>query len=195
MRVLLVHPSGLMYSELFLRLEPLGLERVAAAVRNAGHAVRIVDLQTHSGPELAEAFTRLSRRLTTLDYRLFDIQHAVVPTRLPLREFYRELVRTQAVINRKHLGVAALARTAGLVAGHLLRGQTNFARMLWKFSRVYDPQRLYAEHHRAVRYELPAPQRHAIAPGDRRQLYIHSRPAGHGGARPSTDPPPVTSRS
>jgi len=30
MRVLLVHPSPLMYSELYLRLEPLGLERVAA---------------------------------------------------------------------------------------------------------------------------------------------------------------------
>ena len=31
MRVLLVHPAALMYSEIFLRLEPLGLERVAAA--------------------------------------------------------------------------------------------------------------------------------------------------------------------
>ncbi len=30
MRLLLVHPSALMYSEIFLRLEPLGLERVAA---------------------------------------------------------------------------------------------------------------------------------------------------------------------
>src|SRR5947208_16846194 len=45
MRVLLVHPSPLMYSELYLRLEPLGLERVAAAVRSAGHDVRLLDLQ------------------------------------------------------------------------------------------------------------------------------------------------------
>ena len=45
MRVLLVHPSPLMYSELYLRLEPLGLERVAAAVRSAGHEVRLLDLQ------------------------------------------------------------------------------------------------------------------------------------------------------
>jgi hopanoid C-3 methylase len=36
-----------------------------------------------------------SRRLTTRDYGLFDIQHAVVPTTLPLAEFYRELVRTR----------------------------------------------------------------------------------------------------
>ena len=45
MRVLLVHPSPLMYSEIYLRLEPLGLERVAAAVRAAGHDVRVLDLQ------------------------------------------------------------------------------------------------------------------------------------------------------
>ncbi|HYB42426.1 MAG TPA: hopanoid C-3 methylase HpnR, partial [Candidatus Methylomirabilis sp.] len=50
MRVLLVHPSPLMYSELYLRLEPLGLERVAAAIQSAGHEVRLVDLQvfTHA---------------------------------------------------------------------------------------------------------------------------------------------------
>ena len=45
MRVLLVHPSPLMYSEVYLRLEPLGLERVAAAVLEAGHDVRMIDLQ------------------------------------------------------------------------------------------------------------------------------------------------------
>src|SRR5215470_17816866 len=45
MRVLLVHPSPLMYSEIYLKLEPLGLERIAAAVRAAGHDVRLLDLQ------------------------------------------------------------------------------------------------------------------------------------------------------
>src|SRR6266850_4803189 len=45
MKVLLVHPSPLMYSEIFLRLEPIGLERVASAVRAAGHEVRLLDLQ------------------------------------------------------------------------------------------------------------------------------------------------------
>src|SRR5262245_15638416 len=45
MRVLLVHPSPLMFSEIYLRLEPLGLERVAAAVAAAGHDVRLLDLQ------------------------------------------------------------------------------------------------------------------------------------------------------
>src|SRR5882724_1979062 len=45
MKVLLVHPSGLMYTEVYLRLEPLGLERVAEACRRAGHEVRLLDLQ------------------------------------------------------------------------------------------------------------------------------------------------------
>ena len=52
MRVLLVHPSALMYSEIFLRLEPLGLERVASAVLADGHEVRLVDLQVYSHAEL-----------------------------------------------------------------------------------------------------------------------------------------------
>ena len=39
-----------MYTEIFLRLEPLGLELAAAAARRAGHQVRILDLQvfTHA---------------------------------------------------------------------------------------------------------------------------------------------------
>lgn len=47
-----------------------------------------------------------SRKLTTRDYRLFDIQHAVMPTTLPLREFYEELVKTQQILNNKHLAGA-----------------------------------------------------------------------------------------
>jgi hopanoid C-3 methylase len=53
MCLLLVHPSSLMYSEIFLRLEPLGLERVAGAAREAGHEVRVVDLQVLSRADLA----------------------------------------------------------------------------------------------------------------------------------------------
>jgi hopanoid C-3 methylase len=53
MRLLLVHPSCLMYSKIFLRLEPLGLERVAGAALAAGHDVRMVDLQVFSRGDLA----------------------------------------------------------------------------------------------------------------------------------------------
>ena len=56
MRVLFVHPSPLMYSEIYLRLEPLGMERVAAAVRAAGHEVRILDLQIFHHRDLFREF-------------------------------------------------------------------------------------------------------------------------------------------
>src|ERR1700761_7650810 len=45
MRVLCVHPGPLMYTKVFLRLEPLGLELVAAAALAHGHEVRLIDLQ------------------------------------------------------------------------------------------------------------------------------------------------------
>ena len=45
MKVLFVHPSPLMYSRIYLRLEPLGLELVAESARQAGHQVRLLDLQ------------------------------------------------------------------------------------------------------------------------------------------------------
>src|SRR5271165_4065390 len=45
MKLLAVHPSSLMYSKIFLRLEPLGIELIAAAARRAGHDVRLIDLQ------------------------------------------------------------------------------------------------------------------------------------------------------
>jgi magnesium-protoporphyrin IX monomethyl ester (oxidative) cyclase len=120
-----------------------------------------------------------SRKLTTLDYRLFDIQHAVLPTKLPLEEFYRELVATQSVIARKHMGVAALAKTTRLVGRLLLQGQTNFAKMLWKFSSVYNAEKQHAEHHKPVDYELPVPEAHAVGPSNRQELYIHPRKPTH----------------
>src|SRR5262249_11544755 len=49
MRVLAVHPSPLMYTKIFLRLGPLGIELIAAAARRAGHEVRLIDLQVEPG--------------------------------------------------------------------------------------------------------------------------------------------------
>ena len=59
-----------------------------------------------------ESWLTESRKIHTRDYRLFDIQHAVMPTKMPLPEFYAELVKTQQVLNKKHLGWAALKGTA-----------------------------------------------------------------------------------
>ena len=52
MKLPVIHPSGLMYTKVFLTLEPLGLELVAGAARAAGHDMRIVDLQVEKSGEL-----------------------------------------------------------------------------------------------------------------------------------------------
>jgi hopanoid C-3 methylase HpnR len=120
-----------------------------------------------------ETWRREQPHLTTLDYRLFDIQHAVVPTRLPLAEFYEELIRTQQVLNRKHLGFKALFGAAGEAARLLAHGQTNFIRMLWKFNSAYDARRQLADHAREVRYPMSPPPRPVEGRFDPKSLYVH----------------------
>ena len=48
MKILFIHPGPLLYTNVFLRLEPLGLELVAEAARRAKHSVRLLDLQVES---------------------------------------------------------------------------------------------------------------------------------------------------
>ncbi|MCF3964805.1 hopanoid C-3 methylase HpnR [Streptomyces fuscigenes] len=161
-----------------LIVDPAWDEERFRVVREFALAVpEIVHLTVMTPYPGTEIWHTEARRLTTRDYRLFDIQHAVVPTKLPLEDFYRELVRTQAVINRKHLGLRTAFGAMRVLGGNLARGQTNFARMLWKFNRVYNPGRQLSDHRRGVRYELPLPP--AVARpeiGDRRTLYVHTRP-------------------
>jgi hypothetical protein len=137
--------------------------------------VNISVLTPYPGTEI---WHKERRRLTTRDYRLFDIQHAVLPTTLPLAEFYRELVQTQQVLNRKHLGWACLRDVAGTAVRLLLRRQTNFLSMLWNFDSVFNPALQLADHGRPVRYELPLPP--TTQSPDKHALYIH-RPRGRRG--------------
>jgi hopanoid C-3 methylase HpnR len=130
----------------------------------------IVNVSVNTPYPGTETFATHGAKLATRDYRLFDIQHAVLPTKLPLPRFYEELVKTQQVLNMKHLGFAALKGTALHAARLLLRGQTNFLRMLWKFNSVYDSRRQLADHARPVTYEMRVPQT-TTAP-DRDRLYI-----------------------
>jgi hopanoid C-3 methylase HpnR len=140
----------------------------------AASVPEIVNITVQTPYPGTETWLTEARRLTSLDYRLFDVQHAVLPTRLPLHRFYEELVRTQAVLARKHLGVAALGKTAGIVAGQLARGQTNFIKMIWKFNKVYNADRQYADHFRDVEYRLPPPAEQPVKAPDRKELYIHA---------------------
>jgi hopanoid C-3 methylase HpnR len=125
-----------------------------------------------------ETWLTESRKFTTRDYRLFDVQHAVLPTKLPLDRFYQELVRTQQVLNKKHLGFRVLASTFGIAARYLAQGQTNFVKMLWKFNKVYNVERQIADHRRPVKYHISLPKEHLVKL-DPATLYIHHQEHQH----------------
>ena len=145
----------------------------------------IVNISVNTPYPGTETFLEQGRNLATRDYRLFDIQHAVLPTRLPLPQFYEELVRTQRVLNTKHLGLSALKDTAMLTAKLVARGQTNFLRMLWRFNSVYNPEKQLADHRRPVRYEMRLP----VGGEQPKDLYILRPPPRRAGAGAGADAP------
>ena len=129
-----------------------------AIVREWASSVpEIVHLTVNTPYPGTETWTTDKREFTTRDYRLYDVQHAVVPTKMPLDVFYKELVATQSVLSRKHLGWSALKGAATVAADRLLHGQTNFVRMLWKFKSVYNHERQLADHRRPSRYDMRLP--------------------------------------
>ena len=142
----------------------------------------IVNVSVNTPYPGTETFLAEARKLATRDYRLFDIQHAVMPTRLPLERFYRELVDTQRVLSTKHLGFSALKDTTLLATKLLAKGQTNFVRMLWRFNRVFNPKRQLADHAAPVKYQMRIPA--AVANERARDLYVLRPPSGRAAAPP-----------
>jgi hopanoid C-3 methylase HpnR len=142
----------------------------------------IVNISVNTPYPGTESFVTEQRQLQSLDYRLFDIQHAVLPTRLPLDAFYRELVHTQKVLYRKHMSWRTAPGIVREVGALLLRGQVNFLRGMTSYNKVYDPQKLLADHAREVRYAMaPPPTAAAVARADKaRKLYVHA-PRGRAG--------------
>jgi len=124
----------------------------------------IVNISVNTPYPGTENFLSAGNKLSTRDYRVFDIQHAVLPTKMPLRKFYEELVKTQQVLNKKHLGTGILKETAGLAAKLLFKGQTNFVRMLFKFNSVFNAERLLADHQKPVEYKMHLPGSPASVP-------------------------------
>ncbi|HET9060475.1 MAG TPA: hopanoid C-3 methylase HpnR [Acidimicrobiales bacterium] len=145
-------------------------ERVRRWAMEVPEIVHITVQTPYPGTEI---WRTESRRLTTRDYRLFDVQHAVLPTRLPLDRFYHELVKTQSVLAKKHLGPAALLQTVRAAGRHLAHGQTNFLRMIWNFQNVYNENRQLQDHWAPTHYELPEPEHVSEGSVERKELYVH----------------------
>ena len=162
-------------------------ERHFQAVRDWALSVpEIVHITVNTPYPGTETWVTESRHVTTRDYRLFDVQHAVLPTTLPLERFYEELVRTQQILNQKHLGFAALKDTFFMAARLLAHGQTNFVKMLWKFSSVYNANRQMSDHQRELHYAMGLPEATRPKRVDQKLLYVHTPQVGdanqHGGA-------------
>ncbi|MFE1599724.1 hopanoid C-3 methylase HpnR [Methylobacterium sp. ID0610] len=133
----------------------------------------IVNISVNTPYPGTEIWRTETRPLQSLDYRLYDIQHAVLPTKLPLPEFYAELVKTQRALYRRHVGWRALVTHAGIGMRNLMRGQTNYVRMLWNFDSVYDPRLQLADHSREARYLMAPPPAQRAEKVDPRALYVH----------------------
>ena len=138
----------------------------------------VVNISVNTPYPGTETWLTEQRRLASRDYRLFDIQHAVLPTRLPLADFYRELLFTQQVVYRRHMNWLSAPKMLAPVAYNLLRGRTNLLRGMLNYKKVYNVERMVADHGRPVRYELPLTERNAangVAPGgsQRHGLYLH----------------------
>jgi len=133
----------------------------------------VVNISVNTPYPGTESWVTEGPRVASRDYRLYDIQHAVLPTRLPLTEFYDELVTTQRAFYRKHLGWRRVINTAGVIAGHLMHGQTNFVRSLFHLDRVFRPELLLADHALPVEYQMPLPRSTATGQSPGRALYIH----------------------
>jgi hopanoid C-3 methylase len=141
----------------------------------------VVNLSVNTPYPGTESWVTEERALTSRDYRLYDIAHAVVPTRLPLAEFYEELVTTQRAFYRKFAGWRAAYTAAGAVARQLLRGHPNFLKSLYLLDRLYRPELLLADHNMPVAYQMPLPAaRGGISKSATASLYIHA-PRGRKG--------------
>jgi hopanoid C-3 methylase HpnR len=159
-------------------------ERFAAIREWCLDVPEIVNISINTPYPGTESWVTEQRHLATRDYRLFDIQHAVLPTKMPLTEFYRELLKTQRVLYAKHLNW----RTAPLVAqkalGLLARGQTNFVRGMMRYNSTFNLGKMLNDHAQPVRYKIPLPERVVATPAmpvaKSANLYVHA-PRGRAG--------------
>jgi magnesium-protoporphyrin IX monomethyl ester (oxidative) cyclase len=60
-----------------------------------------------------------------------------------------------------------------ILAGQLARGQTNFLKMLFKFSKAYNVDKFYADHFQEVKYSMrrPSEYKKKMQPHD---LLVHT---------------------
>jgi hypothetical protein len=136
----------------------------------------IVNISINTPYPGTESWVTEGRQLSTRDYRLFDIQHAVLPTELPLPLFYKELLETQRVLFRKHFNWRNALFAGGEALRLLMRGQTNFLRGMALYNKTYNIEKMLSDHKQPVSYEIPLPTGNGL--GRSVGLYVHAPQAG-----------------
>ena len=73
--------------------------------------------------------------------------------------------------------VGKVVRKAAKLMGRLaMEGQFNFIKSIWKFNKVYNADRQFADHQQPVVYQIRPPAPHAPLSKERSELYIHPKP-------------------
>ncbi len=119
--------------------------RLRAPLRVRPHLSVAIPLFTVLTPLPGTQLHRAYRdKLLTTDLRLFDLLHAVLPTRLPRDEFYRQLCRgydaTESSVRSAFR--AMLARRSRFVA-KILPGMLWFYARTWRYQRVHYDYRSF----------------------------------------------------
>ncbi len=137
----------------------------------------VVNISINTPYPGTETWLTEQRRLA--DPRLPPVRHpacACCRRRLPLADFYRELVSTQRVLYAKHMNWWTAPLLARELMRNLMHGQTNFMRGIMKYNKTYNIDKMLSDHARPVHYELPvAPRPEPNAPAAKAsELYIHA---------------------
>jgi magnesium-protoporphyrin IX monomethyl ester (oxidative) cyclase len=61
------------------------------------------------------------------------------------------------------------------MAGLAMQGQTNFIRAIWKFNKVYNADRQFADHQKPVTYQIRPPVVTAPLSKEKAELYVHPK--------------------
>jgi hopanoid C-3 methylase len=95
-----------------------------------------------------QLYRRYRPQLLTTDHRLFDLLHAVLPTRLPRAEFYRQLTRCYDETGPSvYASYRAFVQKRGRLVAKILPG------MVWFYARTWRYQRIHYDHRSFLRDE------------------------------------------
>jgi radical SAM superfamily enzyme YgiQ (UPF0313 family) len=112
-------------------------EQLYEYVRSLQIAVPLFTILTPlPGTQLHRAY---KEKLLTTDHRLFDLLHAVLPTRLPREEFYREFCRAyDATESSVRDAYRSLMKKRPTFVARVLPGMVWFYARTWRYQRVHS---------------------------------------------------------